>query len=275
MVSPTVSAVSVEGNTKSSTDDKKKARQGLAKRWCFTFNNYTTSELSLIRAALDQSTDELVYIVGEEVGESGTPHLQGYVEHTKKIRPVEYFKWSKSIHWESARGTTRENATYCSKDGKFFTNIKMPKPLKLLKPEQFYDWQKDVVDIVDKEPDDRTIHWFYEKNGNRGKSALCKYLCAKKDALICSGKSADIKFMIVNYNKKFGVYPEVIIYDIPRTAAAYVSYGGLEEIKNGCFASSKYECEMVLMNSPHIICFSNAEPELEAISADRWCVREI
>lgn len=61
--------------------------------------------------------------------------------------------------------------------------------------------------------------------------------------------------------------------DIPRSCRKYVNYTGIEEIKNGCFASTKYECEMIVMNSPHFICFANDEPQVEKMSQDRWVVR--
>ena len=51
-----------------------------ASRWCFTLNNYTADEVEAIERK--SSDRELcTYIVyGKEVGESNTPHLQGYLE---------------------------------------------------------------------------------------------------------------------------------------------------------------------------------------------------
>ena len=42
----------------------------------------------------------------------------------------------------------------------------MKKPLKLLKPEQFKDWQQDIIKIIEAEPDDRKVYWFWETVGN-------------------------------------------------------------------------------------------------------------
>ena len=36
--------------------------------------------------------------------------------------------------------------------------------------------------------------------------------------------------------------------------------------------SSKFECGQCLMNSPHVLVFSNSEPEYSAVSFDRWRV---
>ena len=46
-----------------------------ARAWCFTINNYTIEEIN----ACDEI--ECNYIIyGDEIGDTGTPHLQGYIE---------------------------------------------------------------------------------------------------------------------------------------------------------------------------------------------------
>lgn len=255
------------GNTKPPL----KKRASSAKRWCFTWNNYPEDWMALMAPKFHS----FEWIVGIEVGESGTKHLQGYVEFDRKLRPIESLKLSTKIHWEVARGNRKDNAIYCSKDGEFYGNIKPPKPLKIIEESQFYNWQKNIIKIIDTEPDDRTIYWFWEDTGNVGKSAFCKYLCAKRGAIMCSGKATDMKHMIVQHYEKLGEYPELILFDIPRTSFDYLSYTGMEEIKNGCFHSSKYEGGQVVMNCPHIICFANCEPDSYKMSEDRWKITKI
>lgn len=92
---------------------------------CFTLNNYTDEEhLDLIKWCLEaeQVKGALAYaIVGEEVGESGTPHLQGYINFGRNNRKS--WKWLKGFipraHIEEAKGDDNDNKVYCSKDGKF------------------------------------------------------------------------------------------------------------------------------------------------------------
>lgn len=90
-----------------------------AKHWCFTINNYDDD---IVRSVRDASiTDGVVYLVfGREVGESGTPHLQGYVSFRKRVA----FGHVKSLfgakaHLEPARGNPTQASTYCKKDGDF------------------------------------------------------------------------------------------------------------------------------------------------------------
>jgi len=55
-------------------------------------------------------------IMGKEVGDSGTPHLQGYAEFTKKAKWAPLAKKHK-MHVETAKGTQEEAITYCKKEG--------------------------------------------------------------------------------------------------------------------------------------------------------------
>lgn len=245
-----------------------------SKHWCFTLNNYTLEDIIAISSIVPKKR----YVFQEETGEEGTPHLQGYIEFEDKLRPSS-LKLNKSIHWEKCRNI-KQSILYCqkkeSRTGEIFLfRIVRVRELVILTAASLFAWQEEVVNIIKQEPDDRSIHWYWEAVGKRGKSALVKYLLYHYNGLTCSGKASDMKYLIVQYEKKNGYYPELIIFDIPRHAKEYLSYSGIEEIKNGCFASTKYECEQVLMNSPHILCFANSEPDTLKMSEDRWVINEI
>ena len=47
-------------------------------------------------------------------------------------------------------------------------------------------------------------------------------------------------------------------------------YSAFEGIKNGMFVNYKYETQQVLMDPPHVVCFSNEVPDVSALSQDRW-----
>lgn len=82
-----------------------------SKYWCFTLNNYTNEERTKIE--LNEDYDYLVY--GYEVGESGTPHLQGYIELKKKKRLTALKKISNRANWGKRLGTSEEASKYCKK----------------------------------------------------------------------------------------------------------------------------------------------------------------
>jgi hypothetical protein len=90
-----------------------------SRRFLFTLNNFSDDEVSVIELFIKDSCTYGCY--GREVGESGTPHLQGFVHCKKKIR-VSQLKGAgfQRAHLEIARGTDDDNRTYCSKDGVFW-----------------------------------------------------------------------------------------------------------------------------------------------------------
>lgn len=83
--------------------------------WVFTLNNYTEEEYNQLI-----NTPRTKYIcIGKEKGESGTPHLQGYIEWVNPQRLSGLKKINKRAHWEPRRGTPQEAAMYCQKEGDF------------------------------------------------------------------------------------------------------------------------------------------------------------
>lgn len=85
-------------------------------RWCFTLNNYDEAELDSLRKSLSDSSQVRYAVFGHEIGEFGTPHLQGYVALSKKKR-LNAFKSlvGQRAHVEVAKGNERQNIAYCSK----------------------------------------------------------------------------------------------------------------------------------------------------------------
>lgn len=90
------------------------------KCWVFTLNNYSDEELRAIKSWCTASCQYCV--IGEEVGESGTPHLQGYLRTKKKCRLSQIKDYvSRRAHFEAARGSDIDNRDYCSKEGRVWS----------------------------------------------------------------------------------------------------------------------------------------------------------
>jgi len=87
--------------------------------FCFTLNNYVEEE-DVPRISAWCEEEAKYWIIGREVGDSGTPHLQGYFS-LRRRRSFLYVrsKLSNRCHIESSRGTARQNREYCSKGGNF------------------------------------------------------------------------------------------------------------------------------------------------------------
>ena len=247
-----------------------------ALKWCFTMNNYTKDDILLIVPIFNRELKSFIFEC--EVGENGTPHLQGYIHFKTKRRPFDLHL--PSMNWIKCKGTEQDNITYCSKDfrdGKTkeiykSNNINIPRPLKIisiLKP-----WQVKLEAILLTEPDDRKIIWVYEDIGNVGKSAFSKYMVVKYDALyVTEGKKSDIINIVYNYviNQDLNI----LILDVPRDNGNKISYKSLEEIKNGLICNTKYETGNKVINAPHVVVFSNEPPDTFKFSLDRWEIYNI
>lgn len=88
--------------------DKRRARHT-----CWTLNNWTGEELDIVRSYAN--TEPRYMCWAQEVGEEGTPHLQGYVAWDNP-RSLNKFKLaiSNRLHYEPhTRGTAQQNRNYC------------------------------------------------------------------------------------------------------------------------------------------------------------------
>lgn len=86
------------------------------RRYCFTLNNYRFEDLCIFATL----SDIKYIIIGHEVGESGTRHLQGYISFTKVVRFSTVKKIHNKAHWEIAKGNEEQNFKYCSKQGDYW-----------------------------------------------------------------------------------------------------------------------------------------------------------
>lgn len=247
--------------------------------WCFTVNNYTEAQKVSVVSLVSKSK---LWVYGFEIGESGTPHIQGYVQFKNQTRFSTLKRALPTAHWEKAKGSAQDNLKYCSKDGNFETNIVQKlsrddlKQMVLKKYESvtWKPWQQSVIDFVAEDPDSRTIRWIYEPTGNVGKSFLAKYLACQEGTIISSGKANDV-FNQLNAAIETGTMPKIVILDVPRVVADYVSYQALEKLKDGCLYSGKYEGGVCIFPDVHVLAFSNQKPDTSKMSRDRWKIYEI
>ena len=249
--------------------------KGRARGWCFTWNGYDEGSL---RSLTQCFRDCAKYVVQEEVcPKTGADHLQGvlYFTQAKTFSAVQ--KYLPGAHLEKVKRPFAA-FNYCQKQksrkpgGKQWIGgleITCPDPLE---GKELYPWQAMVMDLLAQEPDERTILWLWESKGCVGKTALCKSICLNNDrAYYVSGKASDMKCAIAG----MAVKPTILLMGLTRSIEEYVSYQGIEEVKDGIFFSGKYESKMVMYKCPHVVVFANFPPQTEKMSADRWRVVEI
>jgi len=83
----------------------------MSKAFCFTWNNYDDDSIESLRRY-----DKISYcIVGKEIGESGTPHLQGYFELKCQVKFTTLKILFPKIHFELRKGSQQTAIDYCEK----------------------------------------------------------------------------------------------------------------------------------------------------------------
>lgn len=139
-------------------------------------------------------------------------------------------------------------------------------PLPLLA--NLHPWQASLVNEVAAEPHPRSIIWYVDHLGGQGKSAITNHLVDQGLAQsISNGSSANMFYLIDR--------PRVVLLDFTRDVEERVNYGALEAIKNGRVMSTKYQPVYKVFPTPHVVVFSNFEPDQSKFSADRWDIRRL
>lgn len=85
-----------------------------ARAYCFTWNNYNVDNWEYVK-----NVDCRYIVVSQEVGENGTPHLQGYIYFKSPISWRSMTKKFKGCHISVARKAACVNRDYITKRKKF------------------------------------------------------------------------------------------------------------------------------------------------------------
>lgn len=288
------------------------------RRYCFTLNNYDAAdEARLAELAAGDRVKYLVY--GRERGDSGTPHLQGFVIFNSSV----VFNTAKSLlgdrcHLEPAHGTSLQAADYCKKDGDFvefgdaptqqgkrsdwdaFKDFvvelgRVPSSREivlaypslwarykracveyaeaLIAPPVLTDsqprpgFQADVARYLEADPVPREIMFVVDPAGDSGKSWLCQYALSRwpdKVQVMRIGRRDDMAHVV-------DVHKSIFMIDVPRGQMIYLQYSVLESLKDRMVFSPKYDsCLKILHSLPTVVCFSNEDPDMNALTADRY-----
>lgn len=193
------------------------------------------------------------------------------------------------IRVERALGSWEQCKEYCSKEEtRSGDTVRAPKSVLLYKGHDIdfladesrrYPWQSSLLNKVFdeipntiKDPDDRTIIWITDSQGNTGKSKLVKYCCFFNNniAKISFGSASQLRSGIIATGQK-----QIYIIDMPRTLGDDDSLNSvlsaIEDLKNGFLVSHFYGASnKLIMDPPHIIIFSNMACPFDKLSSDRW-----
>jgi len=266
-----------KGNTQFPSPAPKQKQSTVRKNHFFTYFYEDSSVLPLIVAELKRFAYK-GKVQSEISPSTNRKHLQGMIWCKTKHRDSE-FKTLKGAHFETLKDVD-DVANYCNKeethDGVFRACWGFPEPAFVEEIETLYDWEQEIIAILNSDPDKRSLYWYWEPDGCKGKTTFQKYIFTHyANAVVLSGKAADMKNGIVTYQDTNKCLPKIVLINIPRSSLDFVSYSGLEEIKDMFFYSGKYEGGMICGKSPHVLIFANEEPDYTKMSGDRFKVTRI
>lgn len=132
------------------------------------------------------------------------------------------------------------------------------------------DWQRHLLRTLDADPDSRHIWYAADQSGGAGKTWMCRYLIANRDALLIP-YNGNVEMMA---NSLGSTHPRrIYLIDIPRCDSRQnwrklVCFA--EAVKNGIVTEMRYHFRQTLIPIPHIVIFCNFDLDRSWLSSDRW-----
>uniref|UniRef100_UPI004047F5A1 hypothetical protein n=4 Tax=Pseudomonadati TaxID=3379134 RepID=UPI004047F5A1 len=253
------------GNTQTPSKTKQAPSR---KNHFFTYNNYHKDEIVVIESVLRKFSYKGK--IQSEVGTNGTPHLQGMIWCKKPHRDTE-FKLMKGIHWEKLKDTANES-DYCAKDETHdgWYRVEWGFPAEIRCSVVWNTWNTYMRELMDTEPDGRSIYWFWSHKGKTGKTQFTRWMVKNKAATFATGgRYTDVMNLIYHTDMN---ECNCVIFNIPKDSRS-ISYSALESIKDGLVCNMKSHTNGAkIFNPPHLIVFANFYPDTSKMMADRWIV---
>lgn len=145
-------------------------------------------------------------------------------------------------------------------------------PPPVLQEGQANAWQQALHDEMEAPPSPRSVIFYVDVEGGKGKTWFQQWYLTKyprKTQVLTIGKRDDIAYMIDQTKSVF-------FFNIPRGGMEFLQYTILEQLKDRMVSSCKYVSRMkYLVEMPHVIVFSNEEPDMNKMSQDRYDIRYV
>lgn len=247
-------------------------KRGNAKKtWMITLSGSSGSNGS-IQAWVELHCDSAVWQL--ERGEGGYVHYQITLTLKRKQR-LSWLKnhFARTGHFEVVNNHDAAFDYAAKVDSRIAGPFFYPEPVRPvrdnLEGKTLRVWQKQVLDICKTDPNGRTINWYWDGLGNKGKTWLAKHLALQQQACVLgNGKKNDIAHAV---NSK----ARIVVFILPRDVEGRIAYGAIEQICDGMIFSGKYQSTCKIFDPPHVFVFANFMPERHQMSLDRWNIVEI
>lgn len=136
-------------------------------------------------------------------------------------------------------------------------------------------FQQTIIDSILAPVNKRVINWFYQVQGNVGKTYLCNYLNLYYDIPIMTYSDSRRIIYLVTQTKRSSCYVFDLTKSKPKDVGGQDLYAAMEQIKNGIIFNTFQKPCQFRMKSPHIWVFANVSPNRNMMSRDRWNVYTI
>ena len=146
------------------------------------------------------------------------------------------------------------------------------RPQPVLQDGDLREWQRELAEELIDEPDDRSVVFYVDPDGGKGKSWFVRFFISQHPDVtqfLSVGKRDDLAFAIDETKTVF-------LFDIPRGQLEYFQYSVVEKLKDQMIFSAKYASKSKLIpHKVHVIVFCNEMPDMEKMTEDRYVIREI
>jgi len=138
--------------------------------------------------------------------------------------------------------------------------------------DDLYGWQSELRHRLSGGADDRTVEFIVDTGGNKGKSWFVRFMLTKQPddvQALSVGKRDDLAYAI-------DASKSIFLFDVPRGCMEYFQYPVLEQLKNQVIFSTKYQSQTKLLPTKvHVVVLCNEEPDMNAMTEDRYVVNYI
>lgn len=131
-----------------------------------------------------------------------------------------------------------------------------------------YPWQKSLREVIEADPDDRSMICVLDPEGGKGKSRFANAMThAFRDKVInlSNGRGLDMAHTLSNA-------PETRLIQVvlSRQMQETTNLKFLEQAKDGHFMTAKYQSRNITLETPHIVIYSNYALRWKEVTTDRW-----
>ena len=198
--------------------EEKKIDNCKGKSFKITINNYSAENLHEYGLMI-KNLNPFKWVYSLEIGEEGTPHIQGYIRFHKETRRSSimrcinkgfYCELSKFHKGSNVDEMDEEQWLYCvglveskgmiyNPTSKHNYDYFPPPPIEILEDDELRPFQKDLENILLGEVNKNKIYWIYDEEGQIGKTEMVRRWFVKYGVPFAyGGKTSDIVNLVFN-----------------------------------------------------------------------------